>query len=60
MTGPAKARYDEMIESGAFPLRRWGKAEEVGRLTAALATGLLPYSTGEVIRVDGGLHIPRL
>ena len=26
----------------------------------AIAAGLLPYSTGEVINVDGGFHISRL
>jgi hypothetical protein len=26
----------------------------------ALAGGILPYSTGEVINVDGGFHIRRL
>jgi NAD(P)-dependent dehydrogenase (short-subunit alcohol dehydrogenase family) len=60
MTGPARAKYDAMIAAGVFPIARWGRADEVGRLTAALATGLLAYSTGEVIRLDGGAHIRRM
>jgi enoyl-[acyl-carrier-protein] reductase (NADH) len=32
----------------------------VGRAVAALAGGEFPFVTGEVINVDGGLHIRRL
>jgi enoyl-[acyl-carrier-protein] reductase (NADH) len=41
-------------------LRRWGRAEDVGKAVLAIAEGLLPYSTGEVICVDGGFHVARL
>ena len=39
---------------------RWGCPEDVGKAVASLARGDLPYSTGQVIMVDGGLVIPRL
>jgi 3-oxoacyl-[acyl-carrier protein] reductase len=60
MTGPVRDVYDRRIADGLSPIRRWGTPEDVGRAVAALASGALPFSTGAVIPVDGGLHIPRL
>lgn len=60
MTGGVKEKYDRMIEQGAWPIRRWGQPEDVGRAVAAIARGDLPYSTGEVINVDGGFHMRTL
>ena len=60
MTAPVKERYDRLIADGLTPIRRWGTPEDVGRAVAALAQDLLPFSTGEVINVDGGFHLHRL
>jgi NAD(P)-dependent dehydrogenase (short-subunit alcohol dehydrogenase family) len=61
MTGPVKAKYDKLIlEDGITPIRRWGKPEDVAKAVVAIAKGLLPFSTGEVINVDGGFHLRRL
>ncbi len=60
MTGGVKEKYDKLIEQGAWPIRRWGFPEDVGRAVAAIARGDLPFSTGEVIRVDGGFHLRTL
>jgi 3-oxoacyl-[acyl-carrier protein] reductase len=60
MTGPVKAAYARRIADGLSPIRRWGTPEDVGKAVAAIAAGALPYSTGEVIHVDGGLHLDRL
>jgi NAD(P)-dependent dehydrogenase (short-subunit alcohol dehydrogenase family) len=61
MTGPVKAKYDRLIhEEGVTPIRRWGQPEDVGKAVVAIAQGLLPYSTGQVIDVDGGFHIRTL
>jgi NAD(P)-dependent dehydrogenase (short-subunit alcohol dehydrogenase family) len=60
MTAPVGARYDELIGGGLTIERRWGTPEDVGRAVAALVRGDLPYSTGNVVHVDGGLGIPRL
>ncbi len=61
MTGGVKDKYDQLIdEKGILPLRRWGQPADVGKAVAAIAEELLPYSTGEVIRVDGGFHLHRL
>jgi NAD(P)-dependent dehydrogenase (short-subunit alcohol dehydrogenase family) len=60
MTGPVKEKYDRMISEGLAPLARWGMPEDVGRAVAAIAEGRFPFSTGEVINVDGGFHMRRL
>jgi NAD(P)-dependent dehydrogenase (short-subunit alcohol dehydrogenase family) len=60
MTAPAREAYDRRIADGLVPERRWGRPEDVGRVVAALLRGDLPYATGAVIPVDGGLSIPRL
>jgi NAD(P)-dependent dehydrogenase (short-subunit alcohol dehydrogenase family) len=60
MTAPVKAVYDERIAEGLVPTRRWISPDEVGRVVEALLSRSLPYATGSVISVDGGLSIPRL
>lgn len=60
MTGPVKEKYDKLINEGLTPIPRWGTPEDVGRAVAALAQDLLPFSTGEVLNVDGGFHLRRL
>jgi NAD(P)-dependent dehydrogenase (short-subunit alcohol dehydrogenase family) len=61
MTGPVKAKYDKLIlEDGITPIRRWGRPEDVGKAVVAVSDGALPFSTGEVINVDGGWHLQRL
>ena len=60
MTAPVREAYDRLIAEGLVPERRWGRPEDVGRVVAALLRGDLPYATGAVIPVDGGLSIPRL
>ena len=49
-----------LIAEGLTPIRRWGQPEDVGLAVVALAEGALPFSTGEIINVDGGFHIRRL
>lgn len=60
MTRGVKARYDALIEDGLTPIPRWGQPEDIGKAVAAIAGGALPFSTGEIIRVDGGFHMHRL
>jgi 3-oxoacyl-[acyl-carrier protein] reductase len=60
MTAPVRELYDDRIAAGLSPIRRWGTPADVGRAVAALAAGALPFSTGEVLYVDGGFHLPRL
>jgi NAD(P)-dependent dehydrogenase (short-subunit alcohol dehydrogenase family) len=60
MTAAVKSVYDARIADGLVPERRWGQPEDVGRTVAALVRGDVPYATGSVIHVDGGLALPRL
>ena len=60
MTAPVREAYDARIADGLVPERRWGQPEDVGRAVAALLRGDIPYATGTVIHVDGGLTVPRL
>jgi 3-oxoacyl-[acyl-carrier protein] reductase len=60
MTARVTEKYDALIEKGLLPMPRWGTPEDVGRAVAALATGHLPYSTGDAINIDGGFHLRRL
>ncbi|WP_337044276.1 3-ketoacyl-ACP reductase [Emticicia sp. 17c] len=60
MTAGVTAKYDQLIEGGLCVQKRWGLPDDVGRAVAALAKGDFPYSTGQVIMVDGGLTLARL
>jgi 3-oxoacyl-[acyl-carrier protein] reductase len=60
MTAPVKEKYDRLIADGLTPIRRWGAPEDIAKAVAAIAQGALPFSTGEVINVDGGFHLRRL
>ena len=60
MTSGVKDKYDKLISGGLCVTPRWGYPDDVGKAVAALAVGNFPYSTGQVIMVDGGLTLPRL
>jgi 3-oxoacyl-[acyl-carrier protein] reductase len=60
MTAAVREAYDGRIAMGLVPEPRWGVPEDVGRVVAALLRGDLPYATGTIVHVDGGLTIPRL
>lgn len=60
MTAAVAEKYDRKLEDGLTLQRRWGTPEDVGRAVAMLARGDLPYSTGQVVLVDGGLTVQRL
>ena len=60
MTAVVREIYDARIADGLVPEKRWGQPEDVGRTVAALLRGDVPYATGTVIHVDGGLALPRL
>jgi 3-oxoacyl-[acyl-carrier protein] reductase len=59
IAGVEKA-YEEKIAAGLLPQRRMGEPEDVARAVRAIADGLLDYSTGQVLDVDGGFHLKSL
>lgn len=55
MTAPSKARYEKLMADGLTVIKRWGTPEEVARIAVTLATGGLPYTSGQAIAADAGL-----
>jgi NAD(P)-dependent dehydrogenase (short-subunit alcohol dehydrogenase family) len=60
MTEGVKGKYDPLIEGGILLEKRWGTPEDVGAAVSVLARGELPYATGAVLVLDGGLTMARL
>jgi len=48
---------DEWIADGRVPVPRWGQPEDVGVAIATLASGDMPYMTGQPLWVAGGLNL---
>ena len=60
MIAAVEKAYDEKIADGLLPQRRMGEPADVAQTVRAIAGGLLDYSTGQVINVDGGFHLRKL
>jgi 3-oxoacyl-[acyl-carrier protein] reductase len=60
MTSSVQTKYDQLISEGLTPIQRWGQPDDIARAVVAIAQDYLPFSTGEVINVDGGFHLRRL
>jgi 3-oxoacyl-[acyl-carrier protein] reductase len=60
MTAKVQGKYNDLFENGMALQPRWGTPEDVGKAVASLTRGDFPYSTGQVIGVDGGMLIDRL
>ena len=60
MTAKVAEKYDRLIAQGITPIKRWGTPEDVAKAVRAIAKDSFPFSTGEVINVDGGFHLHRL
>ncbi len=60
MNAAVTEKYEALIAGGLLPISRMGTPEDIAGAVAAVASGALPYSTGEVINVDGGFHIRTL
>ncbi|NHN84132.1 3-ketoacyl-ACP reductase [Acetobacter musti] len=59
MTAPVIDQYRKRAEEGLTLLPRVGEPAEIGRIVASLASGKLPYTTGQVISADAGMLVPR-
>jgi NAD(P)-dependent dehydrogenase (short-subunit alcohol dehydrogenase family) len=60
MTSGVQTKYDQLFANGLAIQKRWGLPSDIGKVVAAMATQMLPYSTGQVVQVDGGMTINRL
>jgi 3-oxoacyl-[acyl-carrier protein] reductase len=60
MTSGVTEKYDRLIEEGLTLEKRWGEPADIGRAVTALVRGDIPYATGQVLYLDGGMRIPRL
>ena len=60
MTSTVKKKYDDLIDGGLLPIKRWGYPEDVAKVIGALCSDRFGYTTGQSIDVDGGFHIQRL
>lgn len=60
MTAGVIEKYDKMIAAGLTLQKRWGQPEDLGKTVIALAEGMIPYATGQIIHTDGGMTIQTL
>jgi 3-oxoacyl-[acyl-carrier protein] reductase len=60
MTAGVKEKYDKLLAEGLVPQKRWGTPQDVGLAIKSILQGHFPFSTGDVINVDGGFHLRRL
>jgi NAD(P)-dependent dehydrogenase (short-subunit alcohol dehydrogenase family) len=60
MTSNVREKYNNLIEQGILPIKRWGKPEDIANVVSLLCSDKMTYSTGDYIYVDGGFHIQRL
>lgn len=61
MTASVHDAYSPRVERGEVSaMRRWGEPEEIAQAVRVLATGQLPFSTGDIFHIGGGMHIHRL
>jgi NAD(P)-dependent dehydrogenase (short-subunit alcohol dehydrogenase family) len=60
MIAKVEKAYEERIAGGLLPQRRMGEGSDVAKAVRAIADGLLDYSTGQVLNVDGGFSLRSL
>ena len=60
MTAVVKEKYEKLIAGGITPIKRFGYPEDVANCVLAACSGLLDFSSGQVLNADGGFHIRRL
>jgi len=59
MTAPVIEMYEQRAKDGLTLFPRVGQPEDMGAVIASLATGKIPYTTGQVISADAGMLVPR-
>lgn len=59
LTAPVIESYRSRARDGLTLFPRVGQPKDVAAIIASLATGRLPYTTGQAIAADGGMLVPR-
>lgn len=59
MTAGVKEKYEKMIADGITPTKRFGQPQDVANCVVAVCSGLLDFSTGQILNADGGFHLRR-
>ena len=60
MISKVEKLYEDKIAAGLLPQRRMGEGSDVAKAVRAIADGLLDYSTGQILNVDGGFSLRSL
>lgn len=60
MTKVVHEKYENLISGGLTPIKRFGQPSDVAKMVSACCSGLLDFTTGQVLDADGGFHIRRL
>ena len=60
MIEKVRETYHHGVKNGMTLEPRMGVPEDIGKVVTALVKGDLPYSTGQIISVDGGMTIARM
>jgi NAD(P)-dependent dehydrogenase (short-subunit alcohol dehydrogenase family) len=60
MIASVESVYEKRIQDGLLPQRRMGEGRDVAAAVRSIASGLLDYSAGQVLYVDGGFHLRTL
>ena len=60
MTSVVHEKYEKLIAGGITPIRRFGKPDDVAKMVVAACSGLLDFTSGQVLNADGGFHLRRL
>jgi NAD(P)-dependent dehydrogenase (short-subunit alcohol dehydrogenase family) len=60
MIAKVEKAYDDKIAAGLLPQRRMGEGSDVAKAVRTIADGMLDYSTGQVLNVDGGFSLRSL
>ena len=59
MTAGVLEKYQKLIAEGLTIEPRLGIPKDIGKVVSALIENRIPYATGSIVMVDGGLSIPR-
>ena len=60
MTEKVRDKYEKLIGEDFTPIKRLGQPKDVADMVYAACSGLLDFTTGQVLNADGGFHLRRL